>query len=119
MLMELGSVPGLPRLVGSAVSHLRVPKAQTQLENRHTRAAPPARDPRVHRLPACTLAACPAVPTPCPSGAPSTLAISQTVTRGLSGTRSKQCTLFLTLLASVQSPHPKSATTSDAGLGQG
>ncbi|XP_010726047.1 integrin-linked protein kinase [Meleagris gallopavo] len=42
--------------------------------------------------------------------------MSQMVTSGLSGTRSKQCTLFRTLLAILQSPHPKSATTSEADL---
>lgn len=62
-----------------------------------------------------------AIPHPIPSvlPGPPTLAMSQTVTSGLRGTRSKECTLFLMLLAILQSPHPKSATTSEAGLGGG
>lgn len=112
--MGLDSTLRLPRTVGSAVLHLWVPKAHTQFLNSSVLPLPHgtlgSRSP--HLLPAQQHPSL-------PRGAPSTLAMSQTVTRGLSGTRSKQCTWFLTLAASVQSPHPKSATTSDAGLGQG
>lgn len=46
MLIGLGNAPRLPRLVGSAV-----PRALTQLSNRHTSTASPARDPRGHGPP--------------------------------------------------------------------
>lgn len=50
MLIGLGNAPGFTRLMGSAV-----PQAPTQLSNRHTGAAPPARDPWGHGLPSCSL----------------------------------------------------------------
>lgn len=45
-----------------------------------------------------------------------TCAMSHTVTLGSREARSKQCTVFRILEASLQSPQPKSATTRDAGL---
>lgn len=45
-----------------------------------------------------------------------TLAMSQAVARSQTGAKSKECTLFLTLRAILQSPQPKSATTKEAGL---
>lgn len=47
-----------------------------------------------------------------------TLAMSHTVTSSQVAARSKLCTLFFTLRASLQSPHPKSATTRVGDLQQ-
>lgn len=42
--------------------------------------------------------------------------MSHAVARSQTGAKSKECTLFFTLRAILQSPQPKSATTKEAGL---
>ncbi len=42
--------------------------------------------------------------------------MSHVVARSQTGAKSKECTLFFTLRAILQSPQPKSATTKEVGL---
>lgn len=42
--------------------------------------------------------------------------MSHAVARSQTGAKSKECTLFFTLRAILQSPQPKSATTKEVGL---